>query len=98
VYNSIHRHSSIQIPSDNLLIYKRNTEEPMPVDILTYSNRRRLVLKNPNKADLNKDGNLSSYEKKRGKAIETAMGKAYGGTVKKYAMGGGVRKVRKDNY
>ena len=24
--------------------------------------------------------------------------KAYGGTVKKYAMGGGVRKVRKDNY
>ena len=48
--------------------------------------------------DLNKDGNLSSYEKKRGKAIETAMGKAYGGTVKKYAMGGGVRKVRKDNY
>ena len=56
------------------------------------------MLKNPNKADLNKDGNLSSYEKKRGKAIETAMGKAYGGTVKKYAMGGGVRKVRKDNY
>jgi len=32
-------------------------------------------LKNPEKADLNKDGELSSYEKKRGKAIEKAMEK-----------------------
>jgi hypothetical protein len=31
-------------------------------------------LKNKKKADLNKDGKLSSYEKKRGKAIEKAMG------------------------
>ena len=31
-------------------------------------------LKNPKKADLNKDGKLSSYEKTRGKAIEKAMG------------------------
>jgi hypothetical protein len=30
-------------------------------------------LKNPDKADLDKDGDLSSYEKKRGKAIEDAM-------------------------
>ena len=30
-------------------------------------------LKNPDKADLDKDGGLSSYEKKRGKAIEDAM-------------------------
>ena len=30
-------------------------------------------LKNPDKADLDKDGELSSYEKKRGKAIEDAM-------------------------
>jgi hypothetical protein len=30
-------------------------------------------LKNPEKADLDKDGELSSYEKKRGKAIEKAM-------------------------
>jgi len=29
-------------------------------------------LKNPKKADLNKDGKLSSYEKKRGAAIEKA--------------------------
>jgi hypothetical protein len=31
-------------------------------------------LKNPKKADLNKEGKLSSYEKKRGKAIEKSMG------------------------
>ena len=32
-------------------------------------------LENPEKADLDKDGELSSYEKKRGKAIEKAMKK-----------------------
>lgn len=31
------------------------------------------ALKNPKKADLNKDGKLSSYEKNRGAAIEKAM-------------------------
>jgi hypothetical protein len=31
------------------------------------------ALQNPKKADLNKDGKLSSYEKKRGKAIEKSM-------------------------
>jgi len=30
-------------------------------------------LKNPNKADLDKDGILTSYEEKRGEAIEEAM-------------------------
>ena len=30
-------------------------------------------LKNPSKADLNKDGKLSSYEKTRGDAIDKAM-------------------------
>ena len=33
------------------------------------------ALKNPKKADLNKDGKLSNYEKKRGAAIEKAMKK-----------------------
>ena len=33
------------------------------------------MIKNKNKADLNKDGKLSTYEKKRGMAIETAMRK-----------------------
>jgi hypothetical protein len=35
------------------------------------------ALKNPKKADLNKDGKLSSYEKKRGAAIEKAMAKEH---------------------
>ena len=33
------------------------------------------MLKNPKKADLNKDGKISSYERKRGMAIEKAMKK-----------------------
>ena len=33
------------------------------------------MVKDKNKADLNKDGKLSSYEKKRGMAIEKAMAK-----------------------
>ena len=44
-------------------------------------------LENPEKADLNKDGKLSGYEKKRGKAIEKnikkdKMNKRYGGKVR----------------
>jgi len=35
----------------------------------------KTALKNPKKADLNKDGKLSDYEKKRGAAIEKAMKK-----------------------
>ena len=41
-------------------------------------------LKNPNKADLDKDGKLSGYEQKRGAAIEAAMDKP-----SKF-MGGGI--------
>ena len=41
-------------------------------------------LKNPKKADLDKSGDLSSYEKKRGKAIEKSMGVS----KKKLNMGG----------
>ena len=36
------------------------------------------ALKNPKKADLNKDGKLSNYEKKRGAAIEKSMMKEWG--------------------
>jgi len=72
----------------------------MPVSKQVYSNRRRLVI-----GDLDKDGKLSGYEKKRGNAIEMAMNKkkAYGGKakmmgggkvhMKKYAKGGGMRKA-----
>ena len=41
------------------------------------------MLKNPGKADLDKDGKLSGYEKKRGMAIEKSMsGKKFGGAIK----------------
>ena len=45
------------------------------------------MLKNPKKADLDKDGSLSSYEKKRGKAIETSMA---GKDKRSTFMGGGI--------
>ena len=44
-------------------------------------------LKNPKKADLDKDGKLSGYEKKRGMAIEKAMGAKKG---KMFRNGGNV--------
>ena len=45
------------------------------------------MLKNPKKADLDKDGKLSSYEKKRGKAIEANMMKASLGALALGAVG-----------
>ena len=45
------------------------------------------MLKNPKKADLDKDGKLSGYEKKRGMAIEKSMsGKKFGGAMKQKPM------------
>tara|TARA_R110002167_G_scaffold294928_1_gene499513 strand:- start:149 stop:463 length:315 start_codon:yes stop_codon:yes gene_type:complete len=54
------------------------------------------ILKNPNKADLDKSENLSSYEKKRGEAIEKSMGLKSGGLAlkgygKAYMKGGKVK-------
>jgi len=52
------------------------------------------MLKNPGKADLDNDGKLSSYERKRGKAIEASMAKQDKGTPMKDErsnfMGGGI--------
>ena len=52
------------------------------------------MLKNPGKADLDNDGKLSGYEKKRGKAIEASMAKQDKGTAmkdeKSKFMGGGI--------
>ena len=52
------------------------------------------MLKNPGKADLDNDGKLSGYEKKRGKAIEASMAKQDKGTPmedeKSKFMGGGI--------
>jgi hypothetical protein len=41
-----------------------------------------MALKNPKKADLDKDGKLSGYEMKRGKAIEENMGVKKGKMIK----------------
>ena len=47
------------------------------------------MLKNPGKADLDKDGKLSGFEKKRGMAIEKSMsGKRFGGVMKRSKGGG----------
>ena len=43
-----------------------------------------MALKNPKKADLNKDGKLSGYEMKRGKAIEKSMGVKKGKMMKAF--------------
>ena len=50
-------------------------------DLLKMSLGGDTMLKNPKKADLDKDGKLSSYEKKRGKAIESNMMKAFKGQM-----------------
>lgn len=53
-------------------------EEPQPEETMEDTRLREMVkaaLMNPEKADLNKDGELSSYEKKRGAAIEKSMQK-----------------------
>ena len=52
-------------------------------DLLKMSTGGDTMLKNPKKADLDKDGKLSGYEKKRGKAIESNMMKAYKGAEAK---------------
>jgi len=55
-------------------------------DLLKMSVGGDTMLKNPKKADLDKDGKLSSYEKKRGKAIESNM-KAKKGKMMYASMG-----------
>jgi len=55
--------------------YKTNAEQlPKNYNFMTGKFTEG-ELKNPKKADLNKDGKLSSYEKKRGAAIEKAVQK-----------------------
>ena len=56
-------------------------------DLLKMSVGGDTMLKNPKKADLDKDGKLSSYEKKRGKAIEANMMKASLGALALGAVG-----------
>ena len=52
-------------------IEEPTTEEPM--EDVKLKEMVKAALSNPKKADLNKDGQLSDYEKKRGAAIEKSM-------------------------
>jgi hypothetical protein len=54
-------------------IEEPTTEEPM--EDVKLKEMVKAALSNPKKADLNKDGQLSDYEKKRGAAIEKSMQK-----------------------
>lgn len=47
----------------------------MAKDLMGESKEKEEELENPEKADLDKDGEISDYEKKRGKAVEKAMKK-----------------------
>ena len=68
-------------PSDNN--FKREPFRPKPKVQPMRRKRGGAMLKNPGKADLDKDGKLSGYEKKRGMAIEKSMsGKKFGGAIK----------------
>ncbi len=61
--------------------YKTNAEQlPKNYNFMTGKFTEG-ELKNPKKADLNKDGKLSSYEKKRGAAIEKAVMKEAPGST-----------------
>ena len=64
-------------------------------DLLKMSVGGDTMLKNPKKADLDKDGKLSSYEKKRGKAIEANM-KAKKGKMMYANVGMAAKKVREE--
>ena len=61
--------------------------------MLNFNIGGNTMLKNPKKADLDKDGKLSSYEKKRGKAIEENM-KAKKGKMMYANVGMAAKKIR----
>lgn len=58
---------------------KKQSSEEKPEEKMDKTEKLKEMVKdalmNPKKADLNKDGKLSDYEKKRGAAIEKAMQK-----------------------
>ena len=65
------------IPVRNLHILVQEKHSHKRDDEKEHDKKKKVVseeeLENPKKADLDKDGKLSSYEKKRGKAIEKSM-------------------------
>jgi|TARA_E500000318_G_C3510259_1_gene192003 hypothetical protein len=80
------------------IIYKGKAKDyPGIKKIIKDKNKKAeggMMLKNPKKADLDKDGKLSSYEKKRGMAIEKNMkpSKKMGGGMMKYSKGGEMKR------
>jgi hypothetical protein len=58
-------------------VKRQSSEEPKEEDKMDKTEKLKEMVKdvlmNPKKADLNKDGKLSDYEKKRGAAIEKSM-------------------------
>tara|TARA_Y100000592_G_scaffold46334_1_gene73489 strand:- start:2785 stop:4506 length:1722 start_codon:yes stop_codon:yes gene_type:complete len=63
-----------EIAKKNMDDYKR-LNELVKAALMGPISEKKNTLKNPKKADLNKDGKLSDYEKTRGAAIEKAMDK-----------------------
>jgi hypothetical protein len=66
--NPIEEPPTEELPTEEIPTEEPPTEEPMEDTKLKEMVIAALI--NPKKADLNKDGKLSSYEKKRGAAIE----------------------------
>jgi len=85
------------------LVARKRAKDPnkdrkgKPINVSNKLNAGGLVLKNKKDADLNKDGKLSSYEKKRGMAIERSMSKQNGIQMKNGGfIAKGCGKVMKD--
>jgi hypothetical protein len=58
---------------DEMSDYMEDEMSDYMEDEMSYMNYKKSGLKHPEKADLNKDRDISSYEKKRGMAIEKSM-------------------------
>jgi len=74
--------AAIGLPNEAQLIESmQNSQMMMQDDPMNIMNKGGMPLQNPSKADLDNDGELSSYERTRGKAIEANM-KNMGGLIK----------------
>jgi hypothetical protein len=71
--NQVKNQATVEPSTEETPVEEPTTEEPMK-DV-KLKEMVKAVLMNPKKADLNKDGKLSSYEKARGAAIEKSIQK-----------------------
>ena len=72
---------------------KKTSTKDYHADLMKMSTGGDTMIKNKEKADLDKDGKLSKYEKKRGKAIESNMMKANMGMEAKSTQGYGAART-----